>query len=131
MDANIQPDLTCAGSHLIAIVDYTGFDDDQVKRGSSPGAARPLTTRARTNVGPSRAPILILCSPQRVRKNFKNDRYRASTVNVVKRPQASDYGADKHLTTPTDVSQPRPVSPSEAGGSAPFKSGQQPGPITR
>ena len=26
-------------------------------------------------------PILILSSPQRVRKNFKSDRYRASTVN--------------------------------------------------
>jgi hypothetical protein len=43
------------------------------------GAA--LTTRAPTKVGPSRARILILCSPQKVRKNFKNDRYRASSVN--------------------------------------------------
>ena len=78
--ANIQPDLTSPGSHLIAIVDYPGPDDDQVKAGLFTWRGSALTTRAPTKVGPSRAPILILCSPQRVRKNFKNDRYRASTV---------------------------------------------------
>ena len=43
---------------------------------------------------------------------------------IVKRAEASDYGADKHLATPTNVSQPRPVSPSGGGpGHADFSRG--------
>jgi hypothetical protein len=81
VDANIQPDITSLDSHLIAIVDYPGAEDDQAKAGLFAWRGSAVTTCARTKVGPNRACILILSSPQRVRKNFKNDRYRASTVN--------------------------------------------------